>query len=197
MTTTQCFLNSKFGIALVIATVCLLASGRVSHAQLIGPSDPPCDVAEPVVLYYAGCELEPQAASPPWCTLADCAPNGADYGQIVVEGGVHYLRINDNNLDDQGNQADLRAYYCRQEVFDADCNGEQEAVFEFAGYGISADTTPPHHIDFYVVVGLRDGFKTITLAKQPRVWDSHNPMEMVRTGSPEVSSLRTRISRQM
>lgn len=37
-------------------------------------------------------------------------------------------------------------------------------MFEFAGRGISATSNPPHHIDIYHAFGLRDGFKTITLA---------------------------------
>lgn len=110
MTRTQCFLNSKFGVALLIATVCLLAFGRVSHAQLLGPPDPPCDVAEPVVLYFAGCELEPQHenANPQWCTT-ECGTNVQDFGQIIVEGGIHYLRIEDDSAGQNGQ----RSYYCR------------------------------------------------------------------------------------
>lgn len=50
----------------------------------------------------------------------------------------------------------MRAYYCRTDVFDPDCEGTQLAVFEVGGIGIFADTDV-HQIDILLRVGLRDG----------------------------------------
>ena len=143
--------GSALGFVAVAAMV--LALSGVCEAQVTGPPDPPCDVAEPVVLYNPDCLFEPQDANPPWCDN-ECGPfvpsPPNDFGTIIGNKGDRFLRIGDDS-------SELRAYYCRTDVFDPACDGTQQAVFEIAGTGIFADTPPPHLIDVYLGVGLRDG----------------------------------------
>ena len=138
--------GSAAGFSAVAATIFALSG--VCDAQPGGPPDAPCDEPEPVVLYNADCDLEPQDASPPWCTT-ECATLVSDFGTIIGDPGDLVLRIGDDSKD-------FRAYYCRQDVFDPDCDGTQEAVFEIAGTGIFADTDV-HQLDIYIWAALREG----------------------------------------
>ncbi len=100
------------------------------------------------MLYNADCNLEPQVANPPWCTT-ECATLVSDFGTIIGDPGDLVLRIGDDSPD-------FRAYYCRNDVFDPDCQGTQEAVFEIAGKGIFADTDV-HQLDIFLWAALREG----------------------------------------
>ncbi|MCH8343738.1 MAG: hypothetical protein IH983_07100 [Planctomycetes bacterium] len=149
MTTAQCSRNTRFVVALAVGAATVLALSGVCEAlPTSGPPDPPCDEAEPPVLYNPDCLFEPQDANPPWCDT-ECGPTVGDFGTIIGVRGDLFLEIDDDSTQ-------LRGYYCRTGLFDPDCNGTQEAVFEIAGRGIIADTDV-HQIDIYLRVGLRDG----------------------------------------
>lgn len=111
MTTAYRSRNTRLVAALAVGAAGVLALGRVSHAQF-APPDPPCDEAEPVVLYNADCDLEPQDANPPRCDN-ECGPTVPeppdDFGTIIGDPGNLFLRIGDDSKL-------LRAYYCRTDV---------------------------------------------------------------------------------
>ncbi|MCH8824600.1 MAG: hypothetical protein IH984_13950 [Planctomycetes bacterium] len=97
---------------------------------------------------HADCDDLPADATPPWSTTA-CGVNVGLFELIIGDPGDRFLRIGDDSRE-------LRAYYCRQDIFDPDCTGTQLAVYEIAGIGVVADT-PVHQIEIYLFVGFSDG----------------------------------------
>ena len=130
----------KPAIALSVATVSLLILTGQAFAQ-------DCDTDQDPIEYDSSDGAEPNLVadvSQAWQTLC----GGTQ--------GVDFASITDGILTIDDIQTGSRASYCRSSMFRTDCDGEQEAVYEFMTKVLSTD--PPSGWDpaLAFICGMRD-----------------------------------------